>query len=230
MHAICQKNPPASLVAYLNQPKIQSLGFDKARKMYCDSEGRYYGGLLSKLKQMYYPYWERKRKNYRRRKGKVVARKASSASEGKSVDKQLTEYVRSGKRPRSNMARAIIAYFEESAQQRIVAAQVPLYAMQGTRVTQADLIVANADGSLVMIELKCGYNRTQKQGDLKSLPGVPCRQNEIWELQRHYTHKGLVESGLPLIGSHILNVYKEGKDGITVKRRKVPKWALEKLK
>lgn len=229
MYALSSHNPPAHLVSYLNQPRIQSLGFDPARKMYCDSEGRYYGGLLSKLQRMYYPYWQRKRKNYRR-KGKAVERKASSASEGKAVDKQLTEYVRSGKRPRSNMARAIIAYFEEQANQRIVAAQVPLYALQGTRVTQADLIVANPDNSLIMIELKCGYNRSQKQGDLKGLPGVPCRQNEIWELQRHYTHKGLEESGLKLIGSHVLNVYKEGKSGITVKRRKVPKWALEKLK
>jgi hypothetical protein len=229
MYALCSKNAPVALVNYLNQPHIQSLGFDPSRKMYCDADGRYYGGLLSKLQRMYYPYWERKRKSYRR-KGKTVTRKASSAAEGKAVDKQLTEYVRSGKRPRSNMARAIIAYFEESAGQRIVAAQVPLYALQGTRVTQADLIVANPDGSLIMIEVKCGYNRTQKQGDLKGLPGVACRQNEIWELQRHYTHKGLVESGLPLIGSHVLNVYKEGKNGITVKRRQVPKWALEKLK
>lgn len=150
-------------------------------------------------------------------------------AEGKTIDKQITEYVRSGKKPKNPMAKAIIAYFEEQCQQRIVAAQVPLFALGGTRITQADFIVQDVHGALIMIELKCGYNRTQKQGYLRGLPGVPCRQNEIWELQRHYTHKGLEESGLRLMGSHVLNVYKEG-TAIMVKRRKVPKWALEKLK
>lgn len=229
MFALVEKNPPKALVNYLTRPDIQQIDFDPARKMYTDGTGRYYGGLLSKLRSMYYPYWERKRKNYRK-KGKVVARKASSITEGKSIDKQITEYVRSGKRPKSNMARALIAYLEEQCNHRLVAAQVPLFALNGTRITQADLIVQDKQGSLLMIELKCGYNRTQKQGDLKGLPGVPCRQNEIWELQRHFTHKGLEESGLPLIGSHVINVYKEGKNGITVKQRKVPKWALERLK
>lgn len=229
MYALCKNNPPLALVEYLSRPEIESIEFDSSRRMYCNGEGRHFGGLLSKLQQLYYPYWQRKRRSYRR-KGAIVTRKASSATEGKNVDKQLTEYVRTGKKPRHAMARAIVSYFEDQCNQRIVAAQVPLYALHGSRITQADLIVANADGSLVMIEVKCGYNRTQKQGDLKGLPGVPCRQNEIWELQRHYTHKGLVESGLPLIGSHVLNVYKEGKEGITVRKRKVPQWALQKLK
>ena len=228
MYALVKDNPPETLVKYLNQPKIQSISFDNARKMYI-SEGTHYGGLLSKLKSMYYPYWVRKKKQYKRRGAKPVTRKASSASEGKTIDRQITEYVKSGKTPRNNMAKAIVAYFKKS-NQRIVAAQVPLFAIFGTRITQADFIVQDKDsGKLIMIELKCGYNRTQKQGFLKGLPGVPCRQNEIWELQRHYTHRGLEESGLELIGSHVLNVYKEG-DGVTVKRRKVPEWALQKLK
>lgn len=229
MYALCKTNPPVALVEYFSRPEIEGIEFDEARRMYRNAEGKHYGGLLSKLQKMYYPHWQRKRRSYRR-KGVTIARKASSAKEGKTVDKQLTEYVRSGKRPKSAMARAIVAYFEQENNQRIVAAQVPCYALHGLRITQADLIVANADGSLLMMEVKCGYNRTQKQGDMKGLPGVPCRQNEIWELQRHYTHKGLVESGLPIVGSHILNVYKEGKNGITVRKRKVPQWALQRLK
>ncbi len=229
MYALCKTDPPVPLVNYLSRPEIEGIEFDEARRMYRDAEGKHYGGLLSKLQKMYYPYWKRKRRSYRR-KGVTIARKGSSAKEGKTVDKQLTEYVRTGKKPKNAMARAIVAYFEKENNQRIVAAQVPLYALHGLRITQADLIVANPDGSLLMMEVKCGYNRTQKQGDMKGLPGVPCRQNEIWELQRHYTHKGLVESGLPIVGSHILNVYKEGKDGITVRKRKVPQWALQRLK
>jgi len=227
MYALVKKDQPPNLVHYVNQDNIQSIGFDESRKMYV-SENKHYGGLLSKLKSMYYPNWERKKRQYRR-KGKGVKRKASSAAEGKTIDKQLTEYVRSGKKPRNIQAKALVAYFEEESNQRIVGAQIPLWAMGGTRITQADLIVQDAHDRLIMIEVKSGYNRTQKQGFLKGLPGVPCRQNEIWELQRHYTHKGLKESGLDIFASHVVNVYKEDK-GVTVKRRKVPKWALDKLK
>lgn len=189
---------------------------------------KHYGGVLSKLKKMYYPHWERKKGHHRRKGAAPKLRKGSTAAQGKAVDKQLTDYVASGKKPRNAHAKALVEYFLH-AKMRPVAAQVPVYVEMLDRITQADLIVENEYGQLLMFEIKSGYNRTQKQGDLKGLPGVPCRQNEIWELQRHYTHKGLVEGGLPIIGSHVVNVYNEG-TVITVKKRKVPQWALERLK
>lgn len=223
MYAIVQRNVPAKLIQYLNQPLIQSIGFDgKSYHM----DGVMYGGLLRKLKSMYYPQFNRKK----RRGKKTRLRKGSSISEGKMVDKQLTDYVETGKKPRSVHTKALIEYFERQCNMRIVAAQVPVFVRCLNRITQADLIVEDEFGRLIMIEVKCGYNQMQKQGDLKGLPGVPCRQKEIWELQRHYTHKGLKDEGLDIVGSHVVNVYREGKGQITVQKRKVPKWALEKLK
>lgn len=222
MYSLVEHNVPPALVEYLKQPHIQSIDFNGQSYV---MNGVRHGGLLRKLQAMHYPHFNRTR----RRHTKTRVKKGSSIAEGKAVDAQLTKYVESGRKPRKAEAKAIIEFLEGKHQMRIVAAQVPVYVKSLNRVTQADLIVEDKTGNLLMMEIKCGYNQMQKQGDLKGLPGVPCRQKEIWELQRHYTHQGLCAEGLKIIGSHILNVYKEGRGNITVQQRKVPKWALTRL-
>lgn len=225
MHAIVKEKPPQALIDYLQAPLMQSIGFDPGRKMYHVGDC-HVGGLLSKLQKLYYPHFQRKR----RRQKKNTQKKGSSKAQGKAIDNQITKYIQCGKNPTHGHAKALLAYLK-SVNLRPVAAQVPVYIKELKRVTQADLIVETPLKQLVMMEIKSGYNQMQAQGELLNLEGVKCNQNNIWELQRHYTHKGLVEGGLPLVGSHILQVYAEGKGGqVTVKKRKVPKWAVEKLK
>lgn len=224
MHAIVKENPPKCLIDYMKNSIIKRIGFDPVRKMYHIGD-RHVGGLLSKLQKMYYPHFERKK----RRQKKTTQKKASSKVQGKAIDNQITKFIHCGKNPTHGHAKAILAYLK-SARLRPVAAQIPVYLQDLKRVTQADLIVETEMGQLVMMEIKSGYNQMRAQGELIGVEGVKCTQNNIWELQRHYTHRGLVEGGLPLIGSHILQVYAEGKGSITVKKRIVPKWAIEKLK
>jgi len=75
----------------------------------------------------------------------------------------------------------------------------------------------------MMLELKSGYNSARAQGTIHGVPDVANTIKNHWELQRHFTEKGLIEGGLPIKGSYIINVYQEDK-GVTVKKRKNPEW------
>jgi hypothetical protein len=100
---------------------------------------------------------------------------------------------------------------------------VPVFIKQFGIVTQADLIIQSPKGELLMLELKSGYNSARAQGTLGGLPDVPNTIKNQWELQRHFTEKGLREGGLPIKGSYIINVYNED-TGATVKKRPNPEW------
>lgn len=129
------------------------------------------------------------------------------------------------------MAKALVAFWEDHMGHSLESAQVPCYIKDLGVVTMADVVTSDSEGRLWMWEVKAGYNQAQKQGSMNYLPGVPCRPHEQWELQRHFTHKGLIDGGLPIFASHIVNVYREN-NAITVKKRKVPKWTdqLKKIK
>lgn len=228
MYSIINK-PNRLLIEYLSQPHIEAVQFDNGRKCFT-IDGQTKKGLLKTLKSIYYPTYVRKRKQYKR-KGIKVKRKASNKTEGKAVDRQLVEYVRSKKKPRHAKARALIAYWEDECKHTIQAAQVPtiINDFNGVRVTAADVITEDSEKRLWVWEVKCGYNQVQRQGSLKRLKDVPNKDHSHWELQRWFTHKGLVTGGLPVFASHVINVYNEG-DCITVKKRKVPTWALKQLK
>ncbi len=174
------------------------------------------------LKNVYYPDFERKKKQYKR-KGKRTNKRASTKHQGILIDKQIQLYIKNGKKPKNKLALALVVYLEEKCNHTLQAAQVPLFIKDfGGKITQADIITQDDKGKLYMVEVKSGYNQVQAQGTLKGLD-APNNVKNQWELQRHYTHKGLVECGLPLAASYILNVYQEG-DGVTVKKRKNPSW------
>lgn len=86
-----------------------------------------------------------------------------------------------------------------------VAAQLPVVVVNHKVVTCADIIVQDVHGKLWMHEIKTGgiaINLPKKDGWTKRM---------VWDLQRFCTAEALVQQGLPLVGSKIVNAYiKEG--------------------
>ena len=219
MYALRARKANKDLLAYLGRPEIAHIVHNG--DMYMCPDGTTRGGLHSALTRQFYPKFvikHRKSKKPRRYKG-------SSREEGVLVDQQLSEYVKKGIEPSETLAQVVVAHLERMGH-TLQACQVPLYVTVGgsERITQADLISQDQGGRLWMWEVKAGYNRAKPQGTLRGLRGVPSTRHNHWELQRHYTHKGLVESGLPIYRSHVLNVYRESGGFVHAKQRSVPKW------
>lgn len=127
------------------------------------------------------------------------------------------------------LAKAVVAYVEDQCKSTLQAAQVPVYVKDFGIITQADLIIETPKGELHMLELKSGYNSARAQGTIRGLDNVPNTIKHQWELQRHFTEKGLRDGGLPIKGSYIINVYQEDK-GVVVKKRKNPEWTKQLVK
>jgi hypothetical protein len=145
---------------------------------------------------------------------------------------ELMEYVQNPKKvPGDDMAYAIAQYMEQKMEHTMVAAELPVIVnLLGTeRITQADLITTDSKNRLYLWEIKSGYKREKKQGDLLRLKKVPNKRYEHWELQRYYTHLGLEQCGLKIHKSVVLQVYYDNKN-IAIKKRPVPKWCKEQLK
>jgi len=228
MYAFTKKLPNPALKRYLESEPISSIQFvdTKGNKPYYTMNGKRYGGIHSKLKKMYYPNYQRKKRRFS--KSIHRTKKASSKELGKTIDRQLFHFVKKPERkPKNALALALVEYWT-SIKHTVQAAQVPVYIEDLERVTQADVITEDNFGRLWMWEVKSGFNRAQKQGFLLHFKEeVPNKDSNHWELQRHYTHQGLVKGGLPLFASHVINVYQNG-ESIEVKKRKVPKWILTK--
>lgn len=226
-YAIVQ-NP--TLLRYVQQRRIQSIRFDEDAKAYhCDQGIR--GGLTRILKSLYYPYYKRPKKKGSFRASKR-RRRASSKEKGKEIDRQLMEYIRVGKEPKEPLAMAVKQYLETEMNHTIVACQLPLFVQiaEQERITQADVITMDEKQRLWMWEIKSGWNQAKAQGYFQPLRPlkVPNKEHNQWELQRYYTHCGLVESGLPLYRSHVLNVFQED-DHVAIHRRANPKWCKESV-
>jgi len=225
MHSLTPLEPNPALVAYLEKPLIKSIAFNGFKYSYSvNGHTLYTGGIHSKIKSIYYPDFEIKLRQYRR-KGKGNKKKGSTKKQGILIDKELAAYVKSGKKkkPRNMLSKAVVSYIEDHCKSSIQAAQVPVFIKQFGVVTQADLIIQTPKGELMMLELKSGYNSARAQGTIHGVPDVANTIKNHWEIQRHYTEKGLIEGGLPIKGSYIINVYQEDK-GATVKKRKNPDW------
>jgi len=223
MFALTSDNPNKDLVAYLSKPLIKSISFNGFKYSYTVNGHTFYtGGIHSKIKSIYYPEFEIKLRQYRR-KGKGNKKKGSSKKQGILIDKQLKEYVKTGKTPKNMLAKAVVAYVEDQCKSTIQAAQVPVYVKDFGIITQSDLIIQTPKGELHMLELKSGYNSARAQGTIRGLKDVPNVPKSHWEIQRHFTEKGLRDGGLPIKGSYIINVYQEEK-GFVVKKRKNPEW------
>lgn len=219
-----------SLEEYLGDPLIKSIQFNDQLKrfMYTSPTGTPVstGGLLRQLEKRYYPHYKHeKKKRFVKTK---LQRRGSSAKQGMALDDSLESYVRTGKRPRMQMAQAIINYLEDACKHKICGAQVPAFvtdigngALKKRRITRADLITQDNAGRYYMVEVKAGYNQKRAQGSLYNIPGrtkVPNTIKNHWQLQRHYTEKALRQCGLPIHASYIVNVYHQGQTGVQVRK------------
>jgi hypothetical protein len=107
---------------------------------------------------------------------------------------------------------------------RPVAAQLPVQIPALGIMTQADVIVEDPQEKLWMHEIKTGYVGLHVvKGEFKApYQNIPCSKGAVWDLQRHFTERGLIEQGLPLAGSKVIHAY-EVRDGKTKQKRTVVK-------
>ena len=212
------------LTSYVQKKRIRTIRFDETLDSYVCDNGVKRKGLLRSLKYLYYPRYERKLRHGRKRPSH--GRYASSRQQGILIDHELSDYVTTRVMPTHPMASGVVHFLEDVMKHTVEGAQIPLIVMVNgkERITQADLISQDARGRLWMWEIKSGWNQAQAQGTLKRIQGaVPNKDHNHWELQRHYTHQGLVKCGLAIYKSHVLNVFQEHRH-IVVQRRSVPKW------
>ena len=221
-----------SIKTYLKHSIISTIAFDKKQKSYTVKIRGQCGkrpGIHNTLRRKHYPkYKHSKRKQKTNKKG-------SSKTQGKSIDHQLNQYIAHGKKPKHRMVKCLIKYWH-SIGHTLEAAQIPVYIKELDCVTQADIITSDKDGKLWMFEVKSGFppGGSRKKGSLSGIrPLVPNTVYNHWELQRHYTTKGLKALGMPIHESRVIHVYdehdkKQDKKVVQVKVRKIPKWILKK--
>ena len=224
--ALTPNSPNEHLVRYLNHPEIQSI---KHNGEYFTKNGIPKKGIHKVLRKIYYPHYEVQKK--RRHRKTKLKRKGSSTTKGKAIDQHIFNIIKNPKKKKSlrnSSVKALISYWEDALHHTIQAAQVPVYIASLNCCTQADVITEDQNGRLFVWEIKSGYNQRKSQGTMYKLKNVPNNEKNHWQLQLHYTSKGLKDYNLPIKASQVINVYEEGSD-ITVKRKKNPKWC-EQLK
>jgi hypothetical protein len=213
--------------AYLDRRDVKSLQFNKIKQCY---EYRHHenghlctvGGLHRYLERLYYPHLAQAKHKWRGG--------GSSKATGIRVDRELVALAQRHRpqKPLHEFTQAIVDYFV-SIGHRLRAAQVPVILDEIHRATQADVITVDGAGQLWMWEIKTGGTRMlhRAQGGnfaaTSPLPLVPCTTAARYELQRYYTHQGLVNGGLPLHASRVLMVRKT-KGKITCKELENAYW------
>lgn len=210
--------PPANLhpqlAAHVETTMVKSAMFDEIAKRYSfiKAGGRITcGGLVYPLMRKFYPHYVRNRS----RRDKKTRIKGSSEKQGKTVDRQLTEYTLTGAPPKrmSKMTGALIKWFRERGHEP-QAAQLPVEIPAWFCMTQADYITrCRHTGQLWLWEVKTGapIGVFVAQGVIANLPGPPerCTGINIWHLQLHHTRKALEAAGIPIAESRVLQIHGE---------------------
>lgn len=225
---VTPKNLNPHLKDYLEKPEIKQISFDGEKFWKGNVQGK---GLLGCLKKVYYPNFTYKKKKSTRKR----IRKGSNCTEGIKVGDQLCDYIKSGydkRKLKLGHSKALVAFWENQLGHTLQGGEIPTSISKFQNCfTKADIITEDKDKNLFMWEVKCGANAGKRQGEFYfKQQKVPSTRKNHWELQRYYTTEGLLENGLPLVGSQVINVYvmydkKTKKNKVEVKRRKRPAWA-----
>lgn len=213
-------NPIAKTTQLVGKPK---------RYRVCASNQEY-GGLHRKLRKHYYPGYKHSRRRH------TTAKKGSSKAQGIRVDREICEYVAGrppakGKRKKRHwMTDKLIERWVQRGKHTMQVAQLPVYVPDLDCVTQVDVVTRDKHGNLHMWEVKTGFppGGSRKKGNLRGST-IPNTLYNHWELQRHYSWAGMVHGGIDVKyeNTHVINVYKEVKDGkdvAHVQTRAHPKW------
>ena len=218
------------VVKYVEQEFCSTFGFDKEIYQFSfQSHGvtKYAKGLRSKLKGEFYPKYKKSEQKRHRRTIQV----GSSSAQGTRVDNEIMKITGIGKnkkkRPKKlhKLTSAIVDKLEEQGH-IFVASQLPVNIDYWNRATQADL-VTRKNGQLWMFEIKTGFpvGGFSKKGKLKPpLSRVDSTIYNHWQLQRHYTHQGLLVNGLQITESRIIHAKFHRKKGIVCEIKSNPKW------
>ena len=240
--------PMQKLSAYMALPSIASIKFSTKAKTFtfaCERTGtrRTAPGLIGKLRAHFYPTAakrkKRKKRNFRKRKHGTTYRIASSKPIGIAADDAINAYIASGLTvaPKNAFARAVIHYWECELGHVVVASQLPVRVADFGCITAVDTLTRDKQGRIWLWELKTGRGaRAAPRGPKLRGPRTPAGKRvpasviNQWELQRHYTVKGLRDAGVDIYKSHVIHAYKEKVKGskrkpqIKVLKRAVPTW------
>jgi hypothetical protein len=216
---------------YLESERVRSISHNGKAYTMKTPEGRIrYGGLLAELKRKFYPHFEElQRDEYERRKR---GPRGSNTSLGKLVDRQIMEWVRTGKNPKrqSKFTAALRKVWRDRVHVQ-QAAQVPVFIPEWQIVTQADVITRSPmTGKTCLWEVKTGmpHDLGMMQGKFSApMQDVCATKLNIWHLQLHYTALALRTAGLTIDETRIIQVYGNGKR-VTVDIHEPPPWT-EKL-
>ncbi len=235
------------LSEYMATPFVSGVKFSEAVRTYtyvCPDSGitKSAPGLIGKLRARFYPraaHKKRKRRAFRTRKRGTTYRIASSANIGSAADDAITAYIRSGLTvaPKNAFARAVIHHWEQVMGHVVVASQLPVRVEDFGCITQVDTLTRDAAGRIWLWELKTG-NPPRAPARGPDLVGprtpagkrVPASTLNQWELQRHYTAKGMRDAGVSIYKSHVIHAYKSKVKGskkkptVKVSKRAVPTW------
>lgn len=214
-------NVPKVLCTYLDKEIFKNMSRSSVNERYQTIvRGKYsdFGGLRKWLERRYYPHYTPSKRRFQ--KGKTYKVKASSDVRGKRVDRELSQHIfdqtavgkkrrkRNGPRKRKpdKLTQGILRFWRAKGHVP-VASQVPVELKRIGRMTEADVVTVDPKGQLYMWEVKtCGVGIKQHKGEFKApYDSVPCTLPNQWELQRHYTHQGMVQGGLPLTRSFVLH-------------------------
>lgn len=230
-----------SLVAYLEGKEISSSGFDQRTKKFTHVTPhgckRHCGGLKAYLARKYLPMgYEQPR---RKRSRSIVYKKKSGTDEiGIRVMKGVEEYVANGGViPQSytttktkigkrvlGFLTAITDWLRESGYE-MQAAEVPVLFPRLGKMTRADLITKNRQGTdIVVWEIKCGWPPCASSHKLRLNPplhNVSCAAFNQYYLQAIYTDAGFRKLGLHSDSVKILHCWEEAIECSRKKRRKV---------
>lgn len=213
---------PYSLHPLLNQyiqlDAVKSAHFN-------DKDGRYHytkhgqrvacGGLVETLKYRFCPHYK---DNRSKRNWKSNVR-GSSKEQGKKIDNQLLEYVRTGKAPKRahKMTKSLLHYWIKEKKHTLQASQLPVEIEGGwNKMTQADIITRDeSTGDLYLWEVKTGFpvGGFRQQDNFKApLADVKCTKYNIWQLQLHYTRQALEQKGLRFKEANVIQIYEKKKE------------------
>lgn len=221
-----------ALAQYLHSKVAQSAHYNENSRCYKFCKNGIWltcGGLHRTLKGIYYPHYK---DNRSRRKGNVKI-KGSSKKQGIRVDREVGMMVERARIKKMHpMTQRLLEFWNEMGE-HLQASQVPVQlTLTKTKMTQADLITRDAQGRLILYELKTGapvgFSVTQGTFSVKEAQHVKCTKQNIWQLQLAYTRMALQKAGIPIYESRVIQIFEKKGEGLQVKIYTPPVWT-EKL-
>ena len=217
-----------SLSKYLHSKVAQSAHFDEAARCYKFCRNGVWttcGGLHRTLKGIYYPHYV----DNRSRRKSTVKIKGSSKKQGIRVDREVGKMVeRAYVKKMHPMTQRLMEFWADMGE-HLQASQVPVQlTLSKIKMTQADLITRDAQGRLILYELKTGapvgFSVQQGTFSVKEARHIKCTKQNIWQLQLTYTRMALEQAGIPIHASRVIQIFEKKGEGLHIKVYTPPVW------